>query len=815
MHNIILPVNGMKCSKCVARVTQIIEGFSAVEGVAVSLSDAVADISFSSAEQPIPQIIKDLEEAGFNCDAQEKSLADGSVPATEDSVQVPLGNITEILRFPVSGMHCASCVATVEKRVRQVSGVESVAVNLATNSAQVVFAPAMVTADQIYEAVDNAGFKAVRDSDSLVAEGPQEKHLVLLAAGCAVPIMGLMYFPVFGSATMTIIGLLASVAQFTAGLSFYGSAYKSLRSGGANMDVLVALGITAAYGYSVLAYLGALGPGATVFFETSAMLILFIRFGKWLEARAKGRASAALKNLLQLQPATAVQVVDGVERQVDVDTLQPGDLVVVRPGEKIPVDGKVISGESAVDESMITGESVPVHKEVGAKVIGATVNHGGQLTVQATSVGEQAVLAQIVRMVEHAQGDKPPIQRLADRISGVFVPVVIVLSLLTFAGWLLAGKDFLFAFQMAVAVVVVACPCALGLATPTAIMVGSSVGLELGILFKRASVLEQISKLDVLLLDKTGTVTNGHFKCEEIIPVAGVSADDWFGLAASLESASSHPLALGIVAEAQRLHLQLVSPDQVVESGGHGLYGSVNGVPVLCGNLTLLEKHAISVNTDSLPVLPEASSTIFVAVSGQLQGIVCLADEIKQDAAGFVAHLRKLGILPVVVSGDRKSSVARVAKLLSIDQTEAEVLPEHKQNVVKRYQRAGYHVGMVGDGINDAPALAQADIGIAIGGGTDVAKETGDLVIVGDNLTDIARAILLGRKTLTKIKQNLFWAFFYNLLGIPLAAGLFYPWFGLYLKPEFAGLAMAFSSVSVVSNSLLLRLSKVKLQNLS
>ncbi len=814
MHNYSLPVYGMKCSKCVARVTEIIEQFPEVDSVTVSLPDAAAEIVFSCSETPVSDIINRLVEAGFSCSGSAPDVAGADVSTASGTGSLPFADETEILRFPVSGMHCASCVATVEKRIRQLSGVSSVAVNLATNSAQVVFSPGVVTASDIYQAVDNAGFKAVREGDQIEDRSGLEKRLVFLAAGCAVPIMLLMYFPVFGAATLTVNALLASVSQFTAGLGFYSSAFKSLRNRSANMDVLVALGITAAYGYSVLAFCGFLGAGASVFFETSAMLILFIRFGKWLEARAKGRASAALKNLLQLQPTTAILLTDGNEQQVDVETLQPGDVVVVRPGEKIPVDGEVVAGESAVDESMITGESVPVHKDIGAKVIGATMNHSGRLLIKATSVGQQAVLAQIVRMVENAQGDKPPIQRLADRISGIFVPVVVILSGLTFAGWLVAGRDFLFAFQMAVAVVVVACPCALGLATPTAIMVGSSVGLELGILFKKATALELISGLDILLLDKTGTLTYGRFRCEEIVQVGDLPLDEWFALAASLESASAHPLAKSIVSEAQQRGLAITPPSAVIERGGHGLTGKINGVDVLCGNRTLLEKSGIKVEVADLPDLPGGSSAIFAAVSGKLQGIICLVDEIKSDAAGFVGYIQRLGIEPVVVSGDRRSAATRVADLLKIEKIEAEVLPEHKQDVVKRYQQRGHKVGMVGDGINDAPALAQADIGIAIGSGTDVAKETGDLVIVGDNLTDIARAIVLGRLTLLKIKQNLFWAFFYNLLGIPLAAGLFFPWFGLYLKPEFAGLAMAFSSVSVVGNSLLLRRSKMRLKHI-
>lgn len=808
----ILPVYGMKCSKCVARVTAILEAFPQVDTCVVSLPDAIAEISTEGEHIPLTEIRLQLEEAGFTCDPPGESSRSTPSQVSVQQGGVSAANQAQQLRFAINGMHCASCAATIEKRVKDLPGVVGIAVNLAGNFAQVSYDPAKIAVDDIYNGVDAAGFKAVRDGSDSDDLSTKELRLVLLAAACALPIMLFMYVPMFGQKTIAVNGLLASIAQFTAGAGFYVSAVKSLRNRSANMDVLVALGITAAYGYSILAFTGILGSDATIFFETSAMLILFIRFGKWLEARAKGRASSALKQLLQLQPDSAVLLEEGVERIVAVETLKPGDVVIVRAGEKIPVDGEVIQGSAAIDEAMITGEAVPVDKMPGNKVIGATMNRSGMIHVRVTNVGQEAVLAQIVRMVEAAQGDKPPIQRLADRISGFFVPIVVLLAFVTLSCWLIVGYDFLFAFKMAVAVVVVACPCALGLATPTAIMVGSSVGLELGLLFKRASVLEQISSLQVLLLDKTGTLTTGQFKIERIIKTSSLDENEILVRAATLESASSHPLAQAIVAEAGDRQLSFDTAVQNEEVGGHGIVGYIDGEMLLCGNRSLMQKYHINLKTSDLEAIPSGSSTIFVAVAGALQGIICLADEIKPDAPQFIADIKQLGILPVMVTGDRVSAAQRVAEALCLEQFEAEVLPENKLEVVTRYQQRGLTVGMVGDGINDAPALAQADIGIAIGSGTDVAKETGDLVIVGDQLRDINRGILLGRRTLAKIKQNLFWAFFYNLLGIPLAAGLFFPLFGLALKPEYAGLAMAFSSVSVVSNSLLLRRVKLKLQ---
>jgi Cu+-exporting ATPase len=539
------------------------------------------------------------------------------------------------------------------------------------------------------------------------------------------------------------------------------------------------------------------------------MLITFIRFGKWLEARAKGKASQALRKLLQLQADRAILLEGGEEREVAASRLRVGDRVVVRPGEKIPVDGEIESGESAIDESMVTGESVPVEKEPGDTVTGATLNSSGRLIVRATAVGEETVLAQIVRMVEEAQGDKAPIQRLADAVSNWFVPAVVAIAVVTFLTWRLAvGQEFLFAFKMGIAVLVIACPCALGLATPTAILVGSSVGLGAGILFKRASVLENISKLDILLLDKTGTLTKGEFSVTDLVPAGGVDERELLRLAAAAESASSHPLARAVVRHAKESGIGIPEVEAVEEVGGHGLLCTVGGVRVLAGNRRFMERESVpadALDARAEELLAGGKSLVYVAREGRLAGVVALADTLKEGAAETVGRLRRLGLRTVMITGDRREAARAVAEQVGVDAVEAEVLPGDKQKVVRRYQEEGYSVGMVGDGINDAPALAQANIGIAIGSGTDVAKETGDIILVKGDIRDVERGIRLGRKTLAKIKQNLFWAFFYNVVGIPVAAGLLYPAFGIVLKPEYAGLAMAFSSVSVVTNSLLLK----------
>ncbi|MFO7812673.1 MAG: heavy metal translocating P-type ATPase [Pelovirga sp.] len=726
------------------------------------------------------------------------------------------------LRFSVGGMSCTSCVATVEKKLLSLPGVNTVSVNLAGNFAQVHFDAGKISPPEIYAAVEQAGFRTLAQNDEATGEGDGSRKdllMVLIAAAGGFPIMLMMFAPVPDRVELIISGILATIVQFTAGLGFYRSAWGALKNRVANMDVLVSLGISAAYGYSILALFGLLGEDVAVFFETSVMLILFIRFGKWLESRAKGRAGNALKKLLQLQAKTAILLVNGKEKNIPVEHVRPGDLLLVRPGDTIPVDAEVVDGTAAVDESMITGESVPVHKEPGATVVGATINRSGLLQIRATHVGEDAVLARIIRLVEDAQADKAPIQRFADRVSGFFVPVVIALSLLTFVGWyLVVSAPFLTGFQMAIAVVVIACPCALGLATPTAIMVGSAVGLERGILYKKASTLETISKLDVMLLDKTGTLTSGGFAVDQVVTCGEMTTEEILVLAAALEQGSNHPLAQAVVAAARsRSSTISANPQQLEEIGGQGVRGRVENQLVVCGNRALLEDTEISIEPLQQQLKDQGlmnKSLIFVAVDDKLQGAIALSDQIRPAAAAVIERLHQLGIQTVVVSGDRRDVVEQVATRLGIKQAVAEVTPDQKLGLVKEYQQQGHRVGMVGDGINDAPALAQADVGIAIGTGTDVARETGDLVLIGADLFDLVRSVELGRQTLKKIKQNLFWAFFYNLSFIPLAAGLFYSSYGLYLKPEYAGLAMALSSVCVVLNSLTLKRFARRLQEI-
>jgi Cu+-exporting ATPase len=794
MTQVVLSLRGMSCANCARTIEKGVAGLAGVERAAVNFAAEKLTVDFDPDQLSRTDIMRKVEDLGYRVREPEDAAAQE-------------GKLT----FAIQGMHCASCAGTIEKKLSALAGMRSVRINFAEDTGTVEFDPRKLGRDEIFEAVIAAGYTplAERGAAEERQEARRELFWVIFAAALSLPIMAFMWWMPFGGATHYLEAILATIVQFTAGLTFYRGAWKSLKNRSANMDVLVTMGITAAYGYSLLAVFNLFGISGDVFFETSAMLITFIRFGKWLEARAKGKASQALRKLLQLQADRAILLEDGKEREVPASRLSAGDRVVVRPGEKIPVDGEIESGESAIDESMVTGEAAPVAKGPGDTVTGATLNSTGRLIVRATAVGEETVLAQIVRMVEEAQGDKAPIQRLADAVSNWFVPAVVVIALVTFLVWRLAlAAEFLFAFKMAIAVLVIACPCALGLATPTAIMVGSSVGLGAGILFKRASVLENISKLDILLLDKTGTLTKGEFAVTDLVLAEAGDERSLLRLAAAAENASNHPLAKAVVRRAKDDGLELPAAAAVEEVGGHGLLCTIEGKRVLAGSQRLLEREKIALDqvADKVDELAGGGkSLVYVACEGELIGVVALADTLKDGAADTIARLQNLGLRTVMITGDRREAAQAVAEQVGVDAVESEVLPGEKQQVVRRYQEQGYSVGMVGDGINDAPALAQADIGIAIGSGTDVAKETGDIILVKGDIRDVERGIRLGRRTLAKIKQNLFWAFFYNVVGIPVAAGLLYPAFGIVLKPEFAGLAMAFSSVSVVTNSLLLK----------
>jgi Cu+-exporting ATPase len=748
------------------------------------------------------------------------------------------------IRIPVRGMTCASCVRRVERALSKEKGVAEASVNLATGKATVGYIASEVGPRDLEKAVEGAGYGVVREEESSVEDAHEREYrklradFLLAAALTALILLGSLPH-MFGFMLPVPTGwlnlgllILATPVQFLAGWRFYKGAWGALMHGQANTNTLVVMGTSAAYLYSAVAALapGLLAAGSgDVYFDTSALIITLIVLGRLLEARAKGRTNEAIERLAGIQARTARVVRDGEEVDVPVEDVEVGDIVVVRPGEKVPVDGLVLSGESAVDESMITGESIPVTKREGDKVIGATMNTSGSFHFEVTRVGEDTALHQIMRMVEEAQGSKAPIQRLADRISAVFVPAVIGVAAVTFVVWLLLGPEpaLTFALLNTVAVLIIACPCAMGLATPTSIMVGTGKGAESGILIKGGEALESAHSLDTVVLDKTGTLTRGEPELTDILVEDGIGEEELLRLVASAERASEHPLGEAIVRDARRRGLPLAEAHAFEAVSGGGIRARVEGHRVIVGSRRFLSESGIPEDgllSKSEELAQEGKTAIFVAVDGEPAGLVAGADVVREESQEAVDRLHALGLEVAMLTGDNRRTAEAIARELGIDRVVAEVRPEDKTSVVKTLQAEGKKVGMVGDGINDAPALAQADVGIAIGTGTDVAMEAADLTLISGDVRGVARAIALSKATVRNIKQNLFWAFAYNVALIPVAAGVLYPifsnWsvpevlgpvFGEYgfLNPVLAAAAMALSSVTVVSNALRLRRAKM------
>jgi Cu+-exporting ATPase len=732
------------------------------------------------------------------------------------------------LSFAIRGMTCTNCAKSIERGVRKLQGVQEATVNFALAQLTVSWAPeAEVSGPLIEKKVKALGFEAWVLPDSEKPEAPSEDLQEQSArlelrrayqAGClALPVAVLHMGGFHGAGALAVEAIFATILQFTAGLPFYRGAFRALANRSANMDVLVALGTTAAWAFSVvvLAWPAAF-PGEGVFFETSALLLFFIRVGKYLEARARGKASQALRGLLNLAPRIAhrLTAADGLE-DVPVSVLATDDRFRVRPGEKIPTDGVVLNGQSSVDESLLTGESMPVQKGPGSQVTGGTLNQQGVLVVRATRVGRDTVLAQISRLVQEAQAQRAPVEHLADRVSSVFVPAVVAISGVTFLAWYflfstaIVGRDpFLFALTAATAVLVIACPCALGLATPTAVLVGTSTGLLRGILFRNPAVLEAISHLELVLLDKTGTLTVGKPQVVKVYAAPGQTGERILTLAQTAESVSNHPLARAVVDYASRLGLKSLPLEEVEEIPGHGVRCRSQGKLLLVGGVRLMEQHAIDLSPIAGPLSSEAAkgrTPVVIGYDGKAVGILGMADPLRPSAAAAMTRLKELGLELEMITGDQEPVAAAIAAEAGLANWRSRLLPSDKIVVLKQYQAAGRVVAMVGDGINDAAALAQADVGIALGSGTDIAREAGAIVLMRSDLADVARAIELGRATMRVVHQNLFLSLAYNALGIPLAAGCLYPVTGHLLPPELAGLAMALSSVSVVANALRLR----------
>jgi len=744
------------------------------------------------------------------------------------------------------GMHCASCALIIEKALKKVPGVKQANVNFAAEKASVIFDENISSVNDLVEAVKKVGYKAeqIDEKDSEFDRNNREKTIsglfqkFLISLILSLPMLYFMFLDFFkwlpGAYTlMPYIGLisliLATPVQFWIGAGFYRGMWSSLKMKTFNMDSLIAIGTSTAYFYSlvnfILYYLsnGSLfGLGGEkipeLYFETAAFLITFVILGKWLEAKAKGRTSDAIRKLMGLKAKTARVVRNGTTYDIPVDEVVAGDIILVRPGEKVPVDGTVTKGNSSVDESMITGESIPVEKNEGDKVIGATINKTGSFEFIAEKVGTETVLAQIIRLIEEAQGSKAPIQAFADRISAWFVPTVIGIAIATFLLWYFVfGAPLSFALMAFTAVIVIACPCALGLATPTAIMVGTGKGAEHGILIKGGEPLEAANKINTLVFDKTGTLTNGKPVVTDILTTGGMDEDEILQISASLEKSSEHPLAEAIYQYANEEDLEFSSVKDFKAIPGHGVEGVIDGVKYFFGNRKLITDFAgfdLNKIDRKLKRLEEQGKTAMVLADGNgVLGIVAVADTLKETTSEAVAKLKKMGLEIYMITGDNERTAQAIAKAVGITNVLAEVLPEDKAGVVKKLQESDNKiVAMVGDGINDAPALAQADLGIAMGSGTDVAMETGGIVLIKNDLNDVITAIELARQTMSKIRQNMFFALFYNVIGIPIAARVFVA-FGLILKPELAGLAMAFSSISVVANSLLLRRFKPRRRN--
>jgi len=737
--------------------------------------------------------------------------------------------------FPVGGMSCASCVARVEQALSNVPGVISASVNLASEKATVEYVEGTDIAD-LRRVVEGAGYKLGLEAQTLedvISAARREirgmRNRFIVAAILAALIMALMWAPEFAG-KMYLLWALATPVQFWAGWRFYQGAWGALRHRTADMNTLIATGTSAAYFYSMIAVLspalftiGGIEPN--LYFDTSAMIIALILLGRFLEARAKGQTSEAIKKLIGLKPKTALVIRNGEEREILVDDVQLGDLILVRPGERVPVDGIVRRGYSSIDESMITGESIPAEKKVGDEVIGGTINKTGSFQFEATRVGKDTTLAQIIRLVEEAQGGKAPIQRLADVIASYFVPIVIGIAVITFIIWFFIGPapSLTFAFLNFIAVLIIACPCALGLATPTAIMVGTGKGAEYGVLIRSAGALERSHQLTTVLMDKTGTLTQGQPKVTDIIASPPWSKEEVLRLAASTERGSEHPLGEAIVRAASDKKLEVFPASDFKAIPGLGVEALVEKKRLLLGNLRLIEEKGLSLNgleKEAERLRAKGKTVMFLGIDGKMGGIIALADTIKPNAKAAVRALHEMGIEVAMLTGDNWRTAEAIAKEVGIDRVLAEVLPEYKAQEVKKLQDEGRVVAMVGDGINDAPALAQADVGIAIGTGTDVAMETGDVTLISGDLMGIVTAISLSKRTMRTIKQNLFWAFAYNTALIPVAAGVLYLAFGSsgvpsglhfilgdygFLNPILAAAAMAASSITVVLNSLRLR----------
>ncbi|MDN7025587.1 copper-translocating P-type ATPase [Methanoculleus sp. FWC-SCC1] len=793
-----LRISGMHCASCALNVEKALRNRADVYDARVNFADETATVEYDPTTTDIADLERTIGEAGY-------------------------GIVTSEITVRIGGMVCASCVQVIASVLRDLDGVLGVQVNLAAENARITYNPAVATVADIKAAIEDTGYQylgiegeVAEDAEEIARQRDLADKFRRFSIGFAVsiPLFLLMLFQVPAMLTLPVswnlILLLVTTPVFVyVAYPIFQAASAALRHRSLTMDVMYAMGIGVAFGASVLGTFGIVLTAAFNFYDTAIMLASFLTLGRYLEARAKGRTSEAIKKLVGLQPRTATRIRNGEEEEVPIEDVQIGDTILVRPGEKVPVDGRVVGGASSVDESMITGEAIPVYKEPGERVVGATINGNGVLQVEAERIGRDSALSQIIRLVRDAQGSKPPVQRIADTAVSYFIPTVLAIAVAAFLVWYAGlGATLLFSLTVLISILVVACPCALGLATPTAVTVGIGRGAELGVLIRNGEALEVSEKLTTIVFDKTGTLTAGRPEVTDSIAL-GTDEARLLRLAASVERNSQHPLAEAIV---QRAAAAGISPGEATEFttfGGRGVSATVDGVGVLIGNPALMEERGVTLAPEAAGEIArlqdEGKTAVLVAADGVLAGIIGIADTLKPAAAPAVADLKRMGLAVMMITGDNARTADAIARQTGIERVLADVLPQDKARAVKDLQERGERVAFVGDGINDAPALAQADVGIAIGSGTDVAIESGDIVLIRDDLMDAVAGIQLARTVMGRIKLNIFWAFAYNAALIPLAAGVLYPFFGITFQPELAALAMALSSVTVISLSLLLK----------
>ncbi|MEW9121726.1 MAG: heavy metal translocating P-type ATPase [Thermotaleaceae bacterium] len=807
-----LKIYGMTCAACAKASERAVKRLEGVTEVNVNFATEKMVVAYEEENTNLDKIKEAIEKAGYEAKVEEAAKE---------------------VTIPISGMTCAACVKAVERVVGKLEGVESINVNFATEKAAIRYNPEKTRLSEIKQAITKAGYTPleIEKSNSVDEDkARKEKEIAVLkmklmaAALFTVPLlyiaMGHMVglplpnvlHPMHYPLNFALAQIVLTIPVVIAGYRFYTVGFKAIYRRSPNMDSLIAMGTAAAVLYGVYGTYqitqGDFAYAEDLYFETAGVIIALILLGKYLEAISKGRTSEAIKKLMGLAPKTALVVQEGKELEIPIEEVEVGDIILVKPGAKIPVDGIVTEGHTSIDESMLTGESIPVEKRIGDRVIGASINKHGSIHFQATKVGSDTALAQIIKLVEDAQGSKAPIAKMADIVSGYFVPIVFVIALLSSLAWYISGESNIFSLTIFISVLVIACPCALGLATPTAIMVGTGKGAEYGVLIKGGEALETAHKVQTIVFDKTGTITEGRPEVTDIVTTEIADKRKLLQIAASAEKGSEHPLGEAIVKGAAKENLQMLKVENFKAIPGHGIEVSVEGQSILLGNRKLMVERKVDLSVlekESNRLAEEGKTPMYAAFDGKLAGIIAVADVVKESSARAIQKLHAMGIEVAMITGDNKRTAEAIAKQVGIDRVLAEVLPQDKANEVKKLQQEGKKVAMVGDGINDAPALAQADIGIAIGSGTDVAMESADIVLMKDDLMDVPTALQLSKSTLRNIKQNLFWAFAYNTAGIPLAAGVLHLFGGPLLSPMFAAGAMSLSSVSVLTNALRLK----------